>query len=521
MRVPHRHTGGPKQQGRHAVNRRQFLKRAGTGLTGAVLAGTARAERPGGRPPNIVLILADDMGYGDLACQNPDSKIPTPNLDRLAADGVRFTDAHSPSAVCSPTRYGILTGRYCWRSRLKKSVLWTWDPPLIEEGRLTLPAMLKRHGYRTACVGKWHLGWEWPFVGEPPASSDELVACNRIDWARPIAGGPLAHGFDYYFGDDVPNFPPYVFIENDRTVGAPTEQKPKGMYGHAGPMLPGWRLDAVMPAITRKATEWIDRTADEAPGEPFFLYFPLTAPHLPVVPAEPFKGKSRAGEYGDFVFEVDWAVGEVLAALERNGQTEDTLVVFTSDNGPEGPAYKRIQEHGHYSMGDLRGIKRDTWEGGHRVPFIARWPGRTKPGTTSDEVICLTDFMATAAAMVGEKLPAEAGEDSYDILPALLGRERETPLREATVHHSCSGRFAIRKGHWVYIDAPSGDDNKEPAWFKKERGYTPHDKPGELFDLSKDPAERTNLYAEQPQVVSELKALLERYKKEGRSVPAP
>jgi len=505
------------EDGAEPVTRRDFLKAAGLGAAGLMLpAFAARAGETGTRRPNIVFILADDMGFGDLACQNPDSKIPTPNLNRLAGQGVRFTDAHSPSSVCSPTRYGILTGRYAWRTRLKSEVLWPWEPPLIDEGRLTVPAMLKRHGYDTACIGKWHLGWNWEFVKECDKSRKSAVPCDAVDWRAPVEGGPVDSGFDYYFGDDVPNFPPYAFIENDRLVGAPSEQKPKEMFGSPGPMTPGWKLENVMPAITRKAVSWIEQRKQK-PDTPFFLYFPLTAPHTPIVPTDEFKGKSGAGEYGDYVVEVDWAVGEVLKALDQNGLAKNTLVIFTSDNGPENFAYNRIREHAHYSMGKLRGLKRDTWEGGHRVPFLVRWPGHTHAGTTCDEIVCLADFMATAAEIVGAELPQNAAEDSYSILPAILGEKLSKPIREATVHHSYRGRFAIRQGHWVLIDAPTGDDNREPEWFKKERGYQPHDQPGELYDLRQDLDESRNLYAEHPDVVAKLKALLEKYKREGRS----
>jgi arylsulfatase A-like enzyme len=380
------------------------------------------------------------------------------------------------------------------------------------------------NGYRTACIGKWHLGWKWPFKAQY-LDSDKKQRRNItrsgidfIDWSKPITAGPLACGFDYYFGDDVPNFPPYVFIENERTLGVPTELKPKEMFGARGPMLPGWELESVMPTITRKAVEWIDKSAKMK--DPFFLYFALTAPHKPIVPTEEFNGKSNAGKYGDFVVEVDWSVGEVLKALERNRLQENTLVIFTSDNGPERFAYSTIQQYKHYSMGQLRGVKRDTWEGGHRVPFIARWDGKIKAGTVNDEVICLVDMLATLAAAAGAKFHETAGEDSYSIMPALLGKKLKSRIREATVLHGEKGTFAIRKGDWVLIDAPSGDSKRiEPAWFKAERGYHEHDFPVELFNLKDDQTQRQNLYRKFPEKVEELKILLAKYKKDGRSVP--
>jgi arylsulfatase A-like enzyme len=497
------------------LGRREFLS---TMAASVLLSGRTGAAGARTGKPNIVYILADDMGYGDLGCQNPTSKIPTPNLDRLAGQGMRFTDAHSPTSVCTPTRYGILTGRYCWRTRLKEQVLWPWEPPLIEQDRKTVATLLREQGYRTACIGKWHLGWNWPFVKDADRSLGKAVPSDAVDWGKPIAGGPRAVGFDYYFGDDVPNFPPYVFIENDHTLAVPSAQKPDSMFGAPGPMQPGWQLEAVMPAITRKACAWVDGCAADIPGQPFFLYFPLTAPHTPIVPTDEFKGKSKAGLYGDWVTEVDWAVGEVLSALDRNKLADDTLVIFTSDNGPENSAYETARKYGHYSMGGLRGVKRDTWEGGHRVPFISRWPGHVPAGTVSDEVICLTDFMATVAALLGITLDGNVAEDSCNVLPALLGQEHGHPLREATVHCSCNGHFAIRKGKWVFIEYPTGDDNKEPDWIKKERGYTAHDRTGELYDLSHDLPERENLHEVRPDVVAELKALLEKYKADGRSV---
>jgi arylsulfatase A-like enzyme len=485
-------------------------------------AGPAPAADPA-RQPNIVYILADDMGYGDVACYNPATKIPTPHLDRLAASGVRFIDAHAPTSVCTPTRYAILTGRYCWRSRLKHGVLGPWGETLIEKDRLTVASLLKEHGYRTACIGKWHLGWQWSTRdGRPPRSGPNRL--SNVDFDRPIAQGPTTRGFDYYFGTDVPNYPPYCFIENDRTVGIPSvPNRPE--FNHPGPMLSGWQWVDILPELTRRAVRYVEDSAKISPRQPFFLYFPLTAPHYPVVPAAEFKGKSQAGDYGDFVVQVDWTVGQVLDAIRRAGIADDTLVIFTSDNGPEvtgevNPGvYDRIRQYGHYSMGELRGAKRDAWEGGHRVPMLACWPGKIRPGSLSQETVCHVDFMATVAGILGVHLPDDAGEDSYNILPALLGQPLDHPIREATVHHSCSGHFAIRKGNWVLIDHPTGDDNREPQWFKQERGYASHDQPGELFDLRQDLPERRNLYAERPEIVRKLKELLEKYKHEGRSTP--
>ena len=408
-------------------------------------------------------------------------------------------------------------------------MLGPWGKPLIAADRLTVPALLRQHGYATACIGKWHLGWTWPTKdGQPPSSRKERL--SNVDFSRPIADGPTACGFDYYFGTDVPNYPPYCFIENDHTVGIPTVPDSGRALGfnHPGPMVPGWKQVDILPELTRRAERWIEDSARS--GKPFFLYFALTSPHYPIVPAPEFKGKSKAGEYGDFVVQTDWTIGRVLDALRRTGVADNTLVIFTSDNGPEitgevNPgAYDRARLYQHYSMGELRGAKRDTWEGGHRVPFLARWPGRIKPGSASDETVCHVDLMATVAALVGAKLPPSAGEDSYSILPVLCGEKHDGPVREATVHHSCSGKFAIRKGNWVLIDSPSGDDNGrqgEPQWLKDIRGYKKHNLPGELFDVRADLSERRNQFGERPEIVRELKDLLEKYRRDGRSTPGP
>jgi arylsulfatase A len=469
--------------------------------------------------PNVVYVLADDLGYGDVGCYNPKSKIPTPYIDQLAKEGMRFTDAHSPSAVCTPTRYALLTGRYAWRTRLQRNVIGPFSPPLIAVKQLTVPTMLREQGYATACIGKWHLGWGWPKPGDG----------GKRDFTQAIPDGPTTRGFDSYFGTDVPNYPPYCFIENDRTLGIPSEAAPVGrdMFNIAGLTVPDWKLVDILPELERRAVEYIGKAAKG--GKPFFLYLPLTSPHFPVVPSPEFKGRSQAGDSGDFVTQTDHVVGAVLDAIKKAGVEGNTLVVFTSDNGPEvvevkTGAYDRLKQYGHASMGPLRGAKRDAWEGGHRVPFVVRWPGKVKAGTTCDEVVCHVDLMATLAAVLGVKLSDDAGVDSVNVLPALLGEERETPLREATVHHSGQGKFAIRKGDWVLIFAPTGDDNAkkgEPDWFRKDRGYTAHTDAGELFNLAKDLTQKANQYGNEPDKVKELTALMEKYVADGRSTPGP
>ncbi len=515
------------------MQRRAFLKNcvwaAGSAAVFSVggLTRAAQATRSG--RPNIVFILADDMGYGDLACQNPDSKIPTPNLDRLAREGVRFTDAHSPSAVCSPTRYGALTGRYAWRTRLKRGVLWCWDKPLIASERLTVGKMLQAHGYDTACIGKWHLGLNWPTTdGRDPVGMGKNAANAgaNVDFAGSIEGGPTARGFNYYFGTDVPNFPPYCYIENERTIGIPTVPKPSSMFGCPGPMLEGWKLEEILPGLGAKATQWIDakggrhrnKAFRQTQGHPFFLYMPLTAPHTPIAPDADARGKSQAGAYGDFVYEVDRVVGQVLDALERNGFADDTLVIFTSDNGSPGRDGTKmsgptnsVRRYGHNPSHIYRGIKADIWEGGHRVPFLARWPGRVRPDSTCSETICHVDLMATCADILKYDLPADAGEDSFTFLPFLLGKPGKGPSRESVIHHSAAGLFAIRQGDWKFVDGVGSG-----GWSGKGDGA-----PGQLYNMASDPSEEQNLYSdpEHQEIVRRLKGLLEQCKQRGRTRP--
>lgn len=469
--------------------------------------------------PNIVFILADDLGYGDLSCQNPSSRIRTPRLDRLAGEGVRFTDAHAPSALCTPSRYSILTGQHCWRSRLKSGVANMWDEPLIAPERMTVADLLHNNGYRTGFFGKWHLGLSWPFVGAVPDGFDINVTPADIDWTRRIGGGPVDCGFDYYFGINLANQPPYAFIENDHIVGLPTVQYPTatGQQSHwSGPGVPNWDWTQVLPQINSNTVRWIQSAG--AGSQPFFLYASLVGPHQPVVPSAAFQQTSQAGIYGDYVQEIDWAVGELLDALEATGAATNTLVIFTSDNGPDEFAYARLQRYQHASMGELRGIKSDIWEGGHRVPFLARWPGQISGGTTNTQTICLIDLMRTVADMLGVQLPANAAEDSASFLSTLLGTPANslintTHVTNAThVLESGIGQFGIRSNNWMYIDSGTGDGHDpelEPLWFKQARQYQSSiSTPALLYDLSNDIAQRTNLLTAQPLIASQLQAEL-------------
>ncbi|UCG85720.1 MAG: arylsulfatase [Gemmatimonadota bacterium] len=473
-------------------------------VLGSLLA--AGCAQTGQELPNIVFILADDLGYGDPGSYNASSSIPTPNIDRLAGEGLRFTDAHTPSAVCSPTRYGILTGRYAWRTRLRSGVLWGYSPALIEDDRLTVASLLQRHGYRTAAVGKWHLG---------------LGSGDSTDYSQPLRPGPNDVGFDYFFGIPASlDMVPYVYVENDRVVAEPTDSigasamRRSGGNGfwRGGAIAPGFRHIEVLPTLTDRAVAFIEE--QESSARPFFLYLAFSAPHTPWLPTAEFVGRSAAGPYGDFVAQVDAAIGSVLNALTRSGMDDNTLVFVTSDNGAHWLA-SDIQEHGHRANGALRGQKADIWEGGHRVPFIARWPGRIAAGSSSDETISLVDLLATVADILSEELPQNAGEDSYSMLPILLGTELQSPLREATVHHSLTGVFAIRQGPWKLILGRGSGGFSEPQALVP----APGEPDGQLYNLEDDPGETVNLYSVHPDIVSRLRTLLDRYRGSGRSAP--
>jgi arylsulfatase A-like enzyme len=471
------------------------------------------ADAPAAARPNIVLILADDIGYGDVRCLNPAGKIATPQMDRLAAAGMVFTDAHSGSAVCTPTRYGILTGRYSWRSKLQNGVLGGFSPRLIEPGRLTVPALLKQHGYATACIGKWHLGMDWPL--KEGGTAQDYGDGWKVDYARPIANGPNAVGFDYYFGISASlDMPPYVFIENDRCQGIPTVEK---AWIRKGPAHADFEAVDVLPKLAAKAVAWIEQRAAAAKqGRPLFLYLPLASPHTPIVPAAAWQGKSGINPYADFVMQTDAAVGEIAQALERCGLAENTLLLATSDNGCSPQAdFKTLAEHGHDPSAGWRGAKADIFDGGHRIPLIVRWPGKVTAGARCAQTVWLGDLMATCAELVGAKLPDDAGEDSVSLLPVLLGRA-EQRLHEAVVHHSINGSFAIRQAEWKLSLCGDSGGWSPPRPGSPAAADLP---PVQLYDLLNDPAETKNLWQQQPEVVGRLTQLLERYVADGRSTP--
>lgn len=491
----------------------------------------ARSQTPGsGRAPNVVVILADDLGYGDISCNNPErGKIRTPHIDRLAAQGLRFTDAHSSSGVCSPSRYTLLTGRYHWRSRLQQGIVNLWEVPLIAPDRLTIAGLARQNGYRTACVGKWHLGWNWPIAAEQTAyfrgfegrDQAAITDAHRAAWrdvfSQPIAGGPIARGFDTYFGTDVPNWPPYCFIENDRTVGIPSQLLPaekltEQLASLPGPALPDWKLEAILPALADRACALITEAATNR--TPFLLYMPLTSPHTPLAVNAPWRGKSGLeSPVADLVLETDAVVGRVLDALAQNGVLDNTLVIFTSDNGfaPYTGA-KDLEARGHYPSGPLRGYKGDAWEGGHRVPLIACWPNVVQPGGVCSQLVHHADVMATLADIWGTKLPDNAGEDSISFLPLLHGADR--PVREQAISQGAAGLMALRLGSWKLIVGAGGGGPWSGLSAEPKTASA-----GQLYNLDADLAETNNLYDEQPERVAQMMSLLEKLVQDGRSTP--
>ena len=429
-------------------------------LVALLLMGLAPLSAAELSKPNIIFVLYDDLGYGEPPSYNPKSALRTPNLDKLATQGMRFTDAHTAAAVCTPTRYGLLTGRY--PSRIGQfGVLTTFSKPIIPPGRPTVASLLKSQGYTTACIGKWHLGMDW--VAGKPGSEKEVPIGAKM------TGGPNTLGFDYFYG-----------FTHARNIGTIIEQDQ--VVAHVAPV-------ANQPLMAKKVVEWLDQ---RKASEPFFLYFPVGIPHEPIVPSDEFIGKSGAQDlvkkdpkYGDWLFEGDAFLGQIIEALERNHLAANTLIIVTSDNGAE-----------HRSYEPLRESKRSIYEGGHRVPFIVRWPGKVKPGSVNDHTVCLNDLMATAAEITGTKVPAGAGEDSVSLVQELLGTAKDG-VREATIHQSAAGDLALRQGPWKLI-------------FHKDGRR-------ELFNLQIDLSEKTDVGAANPEITQKLTALMQRYIAEGRS----
>lgn len=476
--------------------------------------------------PNIVVILADDMGYGDVQALNPNSGIPTPNLDQLSAQGMTFTDAHSPSAVCTPTRYGLLTGRYCWRTQLKSGVLGGYSEPLLEEGRNTVGDLLQSKGYRTAAVGKWHLGMKMPFIEQDNAQkSRPWEGDPGIDFNGVISDSPIHHGFHEYFGVSASlDMAPYVYIRNDRFNQPPSIQQPAVNFPHfvrKGPRSEEFVIDEVLDRLTAEATAFIKKSA--GCDQPYFLYMPLTGPHKPTQPEDRFRGTTDLGEYGDFVSQVDWTVGEVLKAIDASGEAENTLVIYTSDNGSYMYRYddpdqedhvdketiQGFRANRHRANGPWRGTKADIYEAGHHVPFFVRWPGHVEAGAVQAGTVVLTDIFATIAEVVGYEISENEAEDSVSMIKMLNGScaDRGVPV----VHHSVGGMFAIREGRWKLILGNGSGGREQP------RG-SPFQEPYQLYDMQEDPAETHNLIETHPEIAQSLADQLNVFRDQNRSV---
>ncbi len=455
--------------------------------------------------PNLIYILCDDLGYGDISALNPDGKIQTPHVDRLAAEGMIFTDAHSSSSVCTPTRYQLLTGRYNWRTHLKSGVLDGYGKPLIAEDRLTWASMLQAQGYQTAMIGKWHLGMDLPIVGEDKRNPP-------VDWSKPIGRTPTRNGFDYFWGHGASlDFPPYVYIENDRYTSQKVTKKNMNDFGfksafRAGPVAdnfdPWTTLDEFRDRSVAYIREWDGK-------KPFALYMPLTSPHTPIIPTAEWQGKSGLNAYGDFVMQTDAVVGSILDAVEERGIAENTIIVFTADNGCSGSAkIEELAAKGHNVSYIFRGNKADIWEGGHRVPHIVRWPARVKAGSSTDRLTVLGDIVATMAEITGTEIPDHAAEDSLSFYPALLGKTDPVKEHEAIINHSYRGQFAVRTKEWKLIFP-----------LVRPAGKNPSTKGDELYDMTKDPGETTNLYGQMPELEARLTQRATDIVKNGRSTP--
>lgn len=505
------------------LTRREFCQHLGHGTLLLLFPGiVSRSKMTSDIPtnPNIIILMADDMGYGDVGVYGA-QQIPTPNMDSIARQGIRFVDAHSPGPTCTPTRYGILTGRYYWRSLKGSTGHYGYAGSRLDDEMVTLPEFLHSRGYRTGCIGKWHLGLDW---GLEKGADKVGENGENIDFRKPIQGGPLDHGFDYYFGIPASlDMPPYCFIENKHTVDIPSVEKmPKNtlQWDRNGLMTPDWRDEQVGPELTKRAKEFIRNHVSNYPSSPFFLYFAGSAPHTPCVPPDFIEGRSSAGDRGDMVAEFDWTVGEISALLDELDLTENTLLIITSDNGAlttgparwaeEPPENYDIDHRGHKPNDGFRGQKADIYEGAHRVPFLVRWPGKTPPDTVSEEVICFTDFYATFAAINGAVVPQGEAEDSFNVLPAFQGQEIED---HPHLHRSRTGLYAIRLGPWKLIQGRGSGGFTQPVDPPIKEG----DLEGQLYHLKSDPGEEENLWAEEPEIVRKLSRMLEIYRNSGRS----
>lgn len=469
--------------------------------------------------PNIIYVLADDLGYGDINAFNPKGKIKTPHIDKLASEGIKFTDAHTSSAVCTPTRYGILTGRYNWRSPLKEGVLTGVSKSLIPNSRTTTASLLKSEGYNTAFIGKWHLGWDWALTEGDSVNGTGWNSTDykNIDFSKPVINGPKVLGFDYSYGHSGSlDMAPYVYVENGIPTSVPTKvtiDEGKYTWWREGPTGDDFQHDDVTPNFFRKSFDFIQEKA--ASENPFYLYLALPSPHTPILPTEGWLGKSGLNPYTDFVMQIDDYMGKLTALLEEKGITENTIVIFTSDNGCSPQAdFEILREKGHDPSAIYRGHKADIFEGGHRVPFIVRWPGKIESGSTSEKTICTTDFLATCADIVNVDLKDSEGEDSFSMIPLFSKGSTISYKREATIHSSINGSFAIRKGKYKLIMAPGSAGWSSPKPSDPEIKNLP---PFQLYDLSNDPEEENNLYSEKKEVAEELKKLLWATIENGRS----
>lgn len=460
------------------------------------------------KSPNIVYILADDLGIGDVSCYNAEGKLFTPNIDQLAQHGVRFTDYHTTSSVCTPTRYGILTGRYNWRTTMKNGVLHGYDTPLIDPKRKTIASFLKKQNYETGIVGKWHLGWNWANIeaGE-----------KNVDFSKPTQNNPNTLGFNYSFCIPASlDMPPYAYVENGLCTTVPVDTC-VGRTGiellRSGLTAPDFKHEEVLAKFTEKAIGFINRSANK--DKPFFLYFPLAAPHTPILPTGSFKGKSKVSPYGDFVLMVDDVVKQVVEALKAQGVYDNTIIIFTSDNGFAPTAKVDVQfAKGHNPSMMYRGFKTDIYEGGHRVPFIVSWGNKTKQAKISSQIVCSTDFLRTLSDLCNAPLNDQTAEDSFSFLSDITGKKTKYPKRESIIHHSSDGFFAIRKGKWKLIMCAHSGGNGKPKATSEEAKTLP---PIQLYDMVADIRETQNVYDKNPEVVKELTDLLTKYIKNGRT----